>query len=91
MRNKTSLRKIAESLDADDFIDSPGNVETLQKFLEEFAGYTYPEHILERRLKLLKKLERVRVLKNWQELHRVAEIIDEIISKRADLEGDKWE
>jgi hypothetical protein len=39
----------------------------------------------------LNKLERARVLQNWNDIHKALNIIDDTISKRAEIEKDPWE
>jgi len=68
----------------------PENVGPLRDMLENVLGYTYPTHILERRIRLLNAKDRKK-LKRWEtSLEVTLEEIDRIISDRAEEEQDPW-
>jgi uncharacterized protein YheU (UPF0270 family) len=89
---KKAIKESSNILDLQGIVSTDKlNLEVLKNLLEDFTGSTYPENILERRINLLNKLERARVLQNWNDIHKALNIIDDTISKRAEIEKDPWE
>ncbi len=66
----------------------PANI--LKEIIELGSGSTYSPNILARRVNLLTEKERLACDKKWNKIAKLINGIDEIISKRAEVENDPW-
>jgi hypothetical protein len=94
---KTKIRCIhrklsdgSQEFEFKDVCEFMNDIKFVRQFLEKTTGMTYPLKTLKRRLGLLNTTDRKGVISLEKTIVKCAEEIDEIISYRADIEGDKW-
>jgi hypothetical protein len=64
---------------------------TFALIIDNLTGATYPEHILTRRVNMLKKKEVKKCISKWRKIRKMAQQMENIIANRAEIEEDEWE